>query len=277
MSEPNNTTILNRYDRTLWFYILSLLIPWVLWLSAGYLSHRSAPTPALLTLEGFLGLAGLIAPVLVAAGYFRDPVLRADLWGRLFRLGGFPRIYLFAALFLIPLSLMIAQLLSLLLGHELDQFVIRGHASFTSALFPTWLILLLAPVIEELAWHSYGTDALRRRFSLFWTSMIFALYWTVWHLPLATIKGYYQSNLVTEGGIYALNFALSLFVFVLLMNWLYYKTGRSVLVAILFHLSANIANEMFDTHPDSKVIQTGILLLVTIVVLLRNRTLFFHR
>ena len=105
--------------------------------------------------------------------------------------------------------------------------------------------------------------------------MIFALYWTVWHLPLATIKGYYQSNLVTEGGIYALNFALSLFVFVLLMNWLYYKTGRSVLIAILFHLSANIANEMFATHPDSKVIQTGILLLITLIVLIREKGLFF--
>ena len=273
----SHTTILSRYDRTLRFYLLSLLLPWVLWLSAGYLSHRPDPTPALLTLEGFLGLAGLLAPVLVAAGYFRDPTLWADLRGRLFRLGGFPRIYLLAALFLIPLSLILAQILSLLFGHGMDQFVFRTHASFTSAIFPTWLILLLAPVIEELAWHTYGTDALRRRFSLFWTSIIFAFYWTVWHLPLATIKGYYQSNLVAEGGIYALNFALSLFVFVLLMNWLYYKTGRSVLVAILFHLSANIANEMFATHPDSKVIQTGILLLVAVVVLLRNRTLFFHR
>ncbi len=97
----------------------------------------------------------------------------------------------------------------------------------------------------------------------------------LWHLPLAGIKGYYQSNLVQEGWLYSLNFAVGLFVFVILMNWLYYKTGRSVIVAILFHLSANVPNEIFTTDPDSKVIETALLLVVCIIVLARERRLFF--
>ena len=61
------------------------------------------------------------------------------------------------------------------------------------------------------------------------------------------------------------------------MNWLYYRCGRSLLVAIVFHVSANVGNELFLTHPDTKVIQTGILLLVCVVVVWRERGLFFTK
>ena len=33
------------------------------------------------------------------------------------------------------------------------------------------------------------------------------------------------------------------------MNWLYYRGGRSVLLAIVFHLAANFGNELFQTDP----------------------------
>ena len=82
--------------------------------------------------------------------------------------------------------------------------------------------------------------------------------------------------MVAEGWIYPLNFVFSLFVCVILMNWLYYKTNRNILVTILFHLSANLSNELFATHPMSKVIQTTLLLMVTVVVLIKNETLFFQ-
>ncbi len=61
------------------------------------------------------------------------------------------------------------------------------------------------------------------------------------------------------------------------MNWLYYKTNRNILITIVFHLSANISNEIFATHPDSKVIQTVILTLITITVLVKDKDLFFKK
>ena len=138
-------------------------------------------------------------------------------------------------------------------------------------------MLLIAPVIEELAWHSYGTDCLRSRFSLFNTSLIFAVFWALWHLPLSFIKDYYQSNLVETGLIHALNFPISLIPFVLLMNWLYYKTGRNILVAVVFHTTAGYFNEIFSTHPDSKIIQTVLLIVLAVVVVLKERDFFFKR
>ena len=65
-------------------------------------------------------------------------------------------------------------------------------------------------------------------------SLLFALFWGIWHLPLSFINDYYHSNLVDSGWIHSVNFLLSLFPFVIIMNWLYFKTGRSILAAILF-------------------------------------------
>src|SRR5207237_4089921 len=129
------------------------------------------------------------------------------------------------------------------------------HFTFSSAIFPVWFMLLIAPAIEELAWHSYGTDCLRSRFNLFNTSLIFAVFWALWHLPLSFIKDYYQSNLIETGLIHALNFPISLIPFVLLMNWLYYKTGINVLVGIIFHTITGHFTERFFQLPDSRVIE----------------------
>ncbi len=267
--------ILTKYNKTLFFYGLSLIIPWLLWFITAYISYNFTN---LVILQGFLGLLGLLSPIFVAAYLFYcNKELFIDLKQRLFFFGNFKPIYGVFSVSLIFISIVLAQLISLFFGHSLNQFYISGTPSFSSALFPPWFILIFAPIVEELAWHSYGTDTLRRKFNLFKTSMIFAVYWTFWHLPLSFIKGYYHSNIVAEGWIYSINFIFSLFVFVVLMNWLYYKTNRNILITIFFHLSANISNEIFATHPDSKVVQTIILGIITIIVLIKEKDLFFVR
>ncbi len=270
--------MIEKYDRTVQFYSLSLVLPWICWFAAAYLSRMPHPGPASEAAQGILSILGLIAPAAVAASYFlKSRELLADLRNRAFRLRGSPPLYGFLAVFLIFAAMVLAQLISVAFGRSLDQFAVSGRPSFTSALLDPWLILILAPVLEELAWHTYGTDTLRRKMSLFWTSVVFSVYWVIWHVPLSFIKGYYHSNLTAEGLLYTLNFVFSLFVFVILMNWLYYKTHRNMLIAVVFHLSANISNEMFATHPDSKVIQTGLLLIVAVVVVIRDRAMFFSR
>jgi len=140
-----------------------------------------------------------------------------------------------------------------------------------------WLMLVIAPILEELAWHSYGTDCLRNRLNLFNTSMVFGAFWGLWHVPLSTIRGYYQSNLVETGWIYGVNFLVSIFPYVILMNWLYYKSGRNITLAAVFHVTAGYFNEIFATHPDSKIIQTALLILIAAAVILKERGFFFMR
>jgi membrane protease YdiL (CAAX protease family) len=80
---------------------------------------------------------------------------------------------------------------------------------------------------------------------------------------------------VESGHIYSVNFLVSLFPFVLIMNWLYYKTDRNILVAIIFHISAGYFNEIFATHPMSKVIQTVLLILLSIYLIINDKAFFF--
>ena len=101
-------------------------------------------------------------------------------------------------------------------------------------------------------------------------------YWFLWHIPLASIKGYYQANLVAEGWQHGVNFMASMICFVFIMNWLYLKNARNIWIAVVFHLCANLGNEIFATHPDSKIIQTGLFALILVWLIAKEKSLFFR-
>jgi len=269
---------IERYRHPILFYGLSTAIPWALWLAAAYLSHITPTNQYLATAVGVLGVIGLLAPTLIAFRMIWPHAdLRADVKRRMIGLKGISPLYLLLTCFLMLASILLAQAVSLLFGYSADQFSFTGKSSFSAGIFPGWFLLFLAPLVEELAWHSYGTDCLRQRMSLLNTSLLFGLFWVIWHLPLSFIRDYYHSNVAETGLLYSLNFAFSLFPYVILMNWLYYKTQRSILVAIVFHITAGCFNELFATHPDSKVIQTGLLLLLAIMVIIKDKDFFLKR
>ena len=266
---------INKYNQVGVFYFLSTLFSWLFWVAAGYISHLPSGNVLLVSI---LGLAGLFAPMFVVWWMVRgNNALKKDIAGRFFNFKHEYRVYYWVACLILLTSIVLAQAVSLLFGYSPEQFVITGEFSFTSGVLPTWFMLLLAPVIEELAWHTYGTDALRQKFNLFTASMIFGAFWALWHIPLSLIKGYYQSNVVLSGWIYSANFLVSIIPFVLIMNWLYYKTERNILVVIVYHVSAGFFNEIFATHPDSKVIQTVLLLIFSVVLVIKEKDFFFKK
>jgi len=270
--------IIKKYKHPFLFYALAIGIPWTLWFIAGYISHITLGNNLHIFSTSILGFLGLIAPALVATFIiFPNKELKNDLLNRFFNFKTIKPFYLIITGFLMLASILLAQAISLVFGYSVSQFHMAGSFSFSAGIFPVWFLLLVAPFLEELAWHSYGTDCLRSRFNLFTTSLIFAIFWGFWHFPLSFIKDYYQSNLVETGLVYSLNFLVSLIPFVLIMNWLYYKTGRNIIVTIIFHITAGFFNEIFATHPMSKVIQTVILLLFSIYLLLKEKDVFFKQ
>jgi len=269
---------IKQYKYPVRFYALATCLPWALWFAAGYVSHRPPLDDEHLKLASMVAFIGLLSPLFVAFLLIRkDPDLRADVLGRVLNFRGVKPVYLLLACVLMPASILLAQAISLLFGYSASQFLISGHFTFSSGVFPVWFMLLVAPIVEELAWHSYGTDCLRNRMNLFYTSLLFGVFWAIWHMPLATIRDYYQSNLVETGWIYSVNFLVSIVPFVLLMNWLYYKTRRNILVAAVFHIAAVYFNEIFATHPDSKIIQTMLLVVLATILISRDREFFFKR
>ena len=264
------------YKKTGLFYGLSTLIPWILWLIAGYISHIEIESTTPQLWAGIIAFGGLLAPVIITLLLARgNKVLAHDLRKRIFNFKDIDSTYIVLAFIIMPFSILIAQALSILFGYSMVQFQLAESFSFSSGVFPVWFILIIAPVLEEFAWHSYGTDSLRTRYSLFTTSVLFAFYWGIWHIPLMGISNYYHSNLVEEGWIYSLNFIISLFPFVLIMNWIYYKANRNIILPVLFHIAAVFFNEVFATHPMSKVIQTCLLIVFAIYIMINDKDFFF--
>jgi membrane protease YdiL (CAAX protease family) len=268
--------VIQDYKHTYLFYFLATIIPWSFWGLAAYISHSTDYRyPG--ELASLFAFVGLLSPTLIAfVLIYRNKRLMSDVLQRMINLRSGKPVYWLLTLLLMPASILLAQLVSLLFGYSASQFAFSESYSFTSGVFPVWFLLIAAPLVEELAWHSYGTDCLCKRFNLMTASLIFAFYWGVWHIPLSFINDYYHSNLVQGGWIHGVNFLVSLFPFVIIMNWLYFRTGRSILSAIIFHVTAGYFNEIFATHPDSKVIQTGLLIVLATLIVLKEKRFFFE-
>ena len=269
---------IERYQQPLKFYLLSTLIPWAFWLLAAYMSYLT-PTNTLINMSvSLLGILGLCAPVgVVLMMSLHKPEILKDMKGRLFNFKNIRPFYLFLTCFLMLGSILLAQTISLMFGCSVDQFTFAVGSSFAGGALTGTFWMFFAPIVEELAWHSYGTDCLRQRMNLLYTSLLFAVFWALWHFPAFLVKGYYQNNLESQGLIYSINFMVSVFPFVIIMNWLYYKADRNIVVAIVFHLTGNYFNELFNTDPDSKIIQTILLTLLAVILILSDKKFFLQK
>jgi membrane protease YdiL (CAAX protease family) len=186
--------IIQKYKHPILFYCLATLIPWAFWFTAGYISRITPHSDEYLSIASAVAFLGLLGPVGVSWWLIRkDAALRSDIYRRLFNFKSVKPIYIIIACCLMPVSILLAQAISLLFGYSTSQFIITGSFTFTSGIFPVWFMLVIAPVLEELGWHSYGTDCLRSKMNLFKTSLVFGLFWGIWHMPLGSIRDYYQS------------------------------------------------------------------------------------
>jgi hypothetical protein len=125
--------------------------------------------------------------------------------------------------------LLLAMALNLLLGATLSS-------GFDPAGFgPTFLILLLlGGVWEEPGWTGYALPLLQNRYAnhprgLLLASLHLGLIRGVWHLPL-----------VLSGAIPWYDAFLFSIAFQFLITWLFNRTGGSVLIVMLFHLTSNV-------------------------------------
>src|SRR5699024_8593829 len=154
--------ILERYRHPVLFYLLSTLIPWVMWFMAGYVSHIEPSNYFYLIIQSNLGILGLVSPVLISFIFiylahtflmylqdsflyliiqsilfifglfssviiafiliYPDPVLRRDLKDRMFNLKEITPFYLMVTCFVMLASILLAQAISLLFGYSITQF-----------------------------------------------------------------------------------------------------------------------------------------------------------
>jgi len=263
--------MLNYQYKPFKFYFLTFLLTWVAMFIAAWFSFNNS----LAFYKLVFIFIGVVIPFSVAMfmiyGSGNDE-LKKDFWNRLINLKLIKPKYLLALL-IIPGALLLATAISLLFGQPVEQFALSPGFSFAEGqVFTTLIIVILAPLFEEIGWRGYGVDSLHKiGRSLFISTLIFALLWAAWHIPLFFINGYYHYEILQANAIYAANFFVSVFPAAFLMNWLFYKNGRSIIIIFLFHLGINLFSSLLQTEQFTKCIFTVILLVVAVIVLLADR------
>lgn len=62
-----------------------------------------------------------------------------------------------------------------------------------------------------------------------------------------------------------------------ILNWLYARNNRSIIACFLFHMITDVSAEMFAAQQPAKCIETGILILVSIWLVYKDREVFMPK
>ena len=258
-----------RY-RPVLFFVLTYLFTWIFWIPAAFVPEE---TGALLMVLGLLAPAAVSTVFVLRSG---SKALKQDLKNKLV---GFYKVKwknVFLAVLVFAGVVAGSILLSLAFGQSLDQFAFTEDFSFTGVGIGSALItILLASVIEEVGWKGYCEDSIGNYMNWFWESMVFGLIWSFWHFPLIFIRGTYQAGL-TVNPLYVINFFISGIPLGFIITWVYLASDRSILACMVFHLFVNFLQEKIAMTPETKCVETLVVTAATVIIVARNREMFFE-
>jgi membrane protease YdiL (CAAX protease family) len=139
-----------------------------------------------------------------------------------------------AAILAIPAMMTLALALARLSGEASGP---TASSPGTASLLLTFGVILVfgGPLGEEIGWRGYALPALLARRSPLVATLVVALLWFIYHLPLFWIPGSAQQQFPMGW------FALSLAAESFLMTWTYLASGGSIIPSILLHASNNFA------------------------------------
>ncbi|MDR1340369.1 MAG: CPBP family intramembrane metalloprotease domain-containing protein, partial [Prevotellaceae bacterium] len=113
MNKVKVNSIIGGYRHTALFYSLSVLIPWLFWFGAEYVSHITPYQGKYLNIASVMAFAGLLAPAAVAYALIsKNAELRKDVAGRFFNFREMKLRHILLACLIMPASILLAQAVS---------------------------------------------------------------------------------------------------------------------------------------------------------------------
>lgn len=208
------------------FFALAFVLPWSVWGTA--LAEQAGWTswhvPAPLAFWLGLPIASFGAAALTGG---RAAVV--DLLRRMVRVRVGAGWYALALL-TTPVLLLVTAGVVWLVGRPLEA-AFAGPGQLVGLLaFNAWMWLLT----EETAWRGFALPRMIPRFGAVTASLLLGVIWALWHLPLFALAGSFQAQLPFAA------FALSTIASSMLIGWLFDGSGGSVVIAALFHASADV-------------------------------------
>ena len=258
-----------RY-RPVLFFALAYLFTWIFWIPAIFIKENTGT---------LLMMLGLIAPAVVSTLFVvfsGSDALKKDLRQKIV---GFYKVKWMNVLLAILVFAGITAcsiLLSLAFGQPLSQFSFTEDFSFTGVgIGSALLTILVASINEEVGWKGYCEDSIGNYMNWFWESMIFGALWSFWHFPLIFIQGTYQAGLMVNP-LYVINFFVSGIPLGFIITWVYLASDRSILACMVFHLFVNFMQEKIAMTPETKCVQTIVVIAATVIIVAAKRDMFFE-
>lgn len=132
---------------------------------------------------------------------------------------------------------------------------------------------LLSGGNEEPGWRGYITPVLLGRFNLYLSHVIVGVFWALWHLPFYLIGDWGGED---QPLIWLIIYCIPLSV---IITWLYFRSRKSILPAMLFHAGSNVVSRYFpmetrifeNVNDEYTVIKAIVYGLVAIILLITTR------
>jgi membrane protease YdiL (CAAX protease family) len=113
-------------------------------------------------------------------------------------------------------------------------------APLTFAIFPLFIVFLIAALGEELGWSGYATEPLQRHWGTVPAGILLGIVWAVFHfIPLL------QAHRSVE---WIAWWSLGTISLRIIMTWLYILSGKSVFAASVFHAIINLCWQLFPIN-----------------------------
>lgn len=264
--------------KPLQFFLVTNIVMWASWMAAAYLSY--IPGNSHDRMISALELIGLLSPAataiwLVAASGNR--ALKEDFISRLADIRLIRLLSVPAILLLTPVVVVLSVVLShVLFGQSMEQLRFVKGSPFPAGIVPAQLLIFLAPLVEETGWKGYGMDSLRGNRTFLSATLIFGALWAAWHVPLFAVNNYYHNTILRANPLYAVNFFVSLLAAAVIINWLWYTNGGSIIAAVAFHAIVNLQG-ILQMGQTAKCIETVIFVIIAVAIVALNRNIFFSK
>jgi membrane protease YdiL (CAAX protease family) len=210
------------------FFLIAYLISWSAWIALFSLHYSHLAGTGL-----YLYLVAIFAPhasAVVVTVLERGFVGLGTFYGRVFRRA--PVVWIVAAT-VVPMVIYLTPGL-VAMGLQLPRGPLLHQPPRTLSLLV--LGFLAIALGEEPGWRGFALPSLTRKVGAIGASLVLGVAWSLWHLPLFIIAG------TAQYGTPFVPFLITLTAWSLIVTWLVVRAGGSVVVAMLFHISANLCD-----------------------------------
>ncbi|MGF1507848.1 MAG: CPBP family intramembrane metalloprotease [Chloroflexi bacterium] len=248
------------------FVLLTYAISWSLWalIAAAGLDINTNLTVGLLYAVGGFGPA--------IAGLALTPEDHRTFWERVLNPGRIRPVWWLPVLLIFPVTLLLSYgIVGIVLPGAADlsgagEFFGRSPALVVSTIL---FIALIGPISEEPGWRGYALDWLQERHSPLVASLILAVLWWLWHMPLIAVNGAFLDGAVSA--VFLAGYFGTVLLYTVLFTWIYNNTQRSVLAAIAIHFSINLTSGILVPNFEVLMVETFVLIAVGAVIIVATQ------